>query len=141
MLPKRMLGSESLELGNECQLTAEREVRVDSLLDRRKPKLLEALHLEASERLELQVGERTTLPELLRQSQQPCGSSHMACAECLMSLRDQLLEALEIELARLDSEQVTRRPCRESRFLAPHRGEHLAQPGDVITQCVIGRGP
>ena len=35
MLPKRMLGSESFELGNECQLTAEREVRLDSLLDRR----------------------------------------------------------------------------------------------------------
>jgi hypothetical protein len=58
-----------------------------------------------------------------------------------MALGGQLLEALEIELARLDAEQVTRRSRRESRLVAPHCGEHLAQAGDVITECVVGRVP
>ena len=141
MLPKRMLGSESFELGNECQLTAEREVRVDSLLDRPKPKLLEALHFEAAERLELQVGERTTLPELLRRSQQSCGRRRTPRTECLTPLRGQLLEALEIELTRLEAQQVTRCPRRESRLVAARGGKHLAQSGDVITERVVGGVP
>src|SRR5207302_3911022 len=115
MLAEGMLGSKGFELGDEPQLTAEREIRVNALLDHRKPKLREALHFEATERLELQVGERTTLPELLRRSQQCCGRRRTPRTECLTALGDQLLEALEIELARLDAEQVARRSRRESR--------------------------
>ena len=47
-----------LELGDERKVAAERELRVDPLLDRRESQLLEALDLDTCERLELEVGER-----------------------------------------------------------------------------------
>jgi hypothetical protein len=58
-----------------------------------------------------------------------------------MALGDQLFETLEIELPGLHAEQVTGGPRCESRLVAPDDGEHLAQAGDVIAQCVVGRVP
>ena len=52
-----------------------------------------------------------------------------------------MLETLQIELTRLDAEQIARRPHRESRLVAAHGREHLAQAGDVITERVVGRVP
>ena len=57
-----MLSAERLELRDERELAPERELRVDPLLDRGQPQLLEALHLHARERLELEIGERPALP-------------------------------------------------------------------------------
>ena len=64
-----MLGAERLELGNERELAAERELGIDPFLDRREPQLLEPLDLHPRERLELEVGERAAVPERLRGAQ------------------------------------------------------------------------
>ena len=61
-----VLGDERLELGDERELAAERELGVDPLLDRRQPQLLEPLDLDPRERLELEVGERPSVPQSAR---------------------------------------------------------------------------
>ena len=65
-LAERVLGGERLELGDEREVAAERELGVDALLDGGEPQLLEPLDLDARERLELEVGERASVPERLR---------------------------------------------------------------------------
>ena len=58
--------------------------------------------------------------------------------ERLAPVVDELLEVLEVELARLDAQQVTGRPRGEARLVVRRRGEHLAQPRDVVAQRVVG---
>ena len=101
-----MLGGERLELRDERELAAERELRIDPLLDRRQPQLLESLDLDPRERLELEIGERPAMPQPLRRAQQLRGRGRVADRERLASRRDEPLEVLEVELARLDAEQV-----------------------------------
>ena len=60
-----MLRGQRLELGHERKLPAEREFRVDPLLDGGEPQLLEALYLHARERLELEIRQRPSLPQAL----------------------------------------------------------------------------
>ena len=60
-----MLGAQRLELGHEPEVPAERELGLDPLLDGAEPQLLEPLDVEARERLELEIGERASLPEPL----------------------------------------------------------------------------
>ena len=54
----RVLGDQRLELGDEREVAAQRELGVDPLLDRRQPELLEPLGLDLREPLELEIGER-----------------------------------------------------------------------------------
>ena len=118
-----MLRGERLELGHERELTAERELGVDPLLDRREAQLLESLDLDSRERLELQIGERPPLPEALRGAQSLGGRGRVAGRERLPPGRDEPLEALEVELAGLDAEQVARAHARRAAARPPAAGE------------------
>ena len=59
--------------------------------------------------------------------------------ERLPPVRGEPLEDLEVELARLDSQQVAGWPRGETRLVAGCRAEQLAEPRDVVPQRVIGR--
>ena len=50
-------------------MTAERELRVDALLDCGEPQLLEPLRLDPREPLELEIRERPSMPQRLRRAQ------------------------------------------------------------------------
>ena len=52
-----MLRGQRLELGDEGQVVTQRELGVDALLDNGEPELLEALDLDARERLEFEICE------------------------------------------------------------------------------------
>src|SRR5205814_7358323 len=69
-LAQRMLGDEVLQLADELAVAAERELRLVSLLECRKPDLLEALDRGAGERLVGEVGERRAAPEAERLPQE-----------------------------------------------------------------------
>ena len=62
-LAQRMLGTERLELADERGVAAELERRVDPLLERGQPQLLEPLDRRAGKRLVREVGERRPAPE------------------------------------------------------------------------------
>src|SRR5215218_10418254 len=67
-LAVRLLGDERLQLRDERVVTAEREVGVDTLLDRRHPQLLQAADLRLHERLIGEIGQRPTAPEYERRA-------------------------------------------------------------------------
>ena len=64
-LAVRVLGDQGLELGDERELTAERELGVDPLLDRRQPQLLEPLrprHARTARTRDRRAAARPTTP-------------------------------------------------------------------------------
>ena len=118
---------------------AECELGIDPLLDRCQPKLLEALHLESSERLELEIGERPPFPQAVGRAQRLHRQGGITRGEQLPRLRHEALEALEVELTTLDAQQVSGRACNETRLVAGRHAEHLPQPRDLVAQGVVGR--
>src|SRR6266542_108493 len=96
------------------------KIDLDSLLQRGQVQLLQAGDLGLGEALVAEVGERRTAPERERLLQVP--------------LFDQSLEALQVELARLDAQQVAR-----SLGQQPLLTEHLPQLRDVDLQGLLGR--
>ena len=134
-----MLGDERLELGNERELAAERELRVDPLLDRGEPQLLEPLDLDARERLELEVRKRPALPQRSAARKRLRGRGGVTGRERLASLRDEPLEVLEVELARLDAKQVAGGARDEPRLVADGRARAPCEARDVVAQRVVGR--
>ena len=87
---------------------AESELRVDALLDGLQSKLLEPLDVDAGERLELEIGQRPSLPQRLGRAQRLRGRQRIPGRERLAPLDHQPLEELQVELARLDPKQIAR---------------------------------
>src|SRR5262249_49347628 len=52
---------------------------------------------------------------------------------------DQPFESLEVELARLDSQQITGRARHQSGLVRRYGVENLAEPPDLVSECVLGR--
>ena len=134
----RVLGHQRLELGDECEVAAERQLRVDALLDGRQPELLEPLRLDLREPLELEIPERPSVPEGFRGAEGLRRGSGIAGRERLPPLRGEPLEALEVELSRLDPQQVAAPAGGETRLVTGCRAEDPAEPRDVVSQRVIG---
>jgi hypothetical protein len=118
-----VLEDERLELADELGMSPEREIRVDSLLERGEPQLLETSDLDLREGLVREVGERGTPPE------RQC----LAEAVRVASL-EQPLEPVEIELSRLEPDRVPRR-ARED----PVGAQDLPELRDVVLERVGGR--
>jgi hypothetical protein len=132
-LAQRVLFDQALQLGNEARTLAERELRLDPLLDRLEPKLLQPPDLRLRERLERQIlqcrptPQRQGGPQLVR----PIAPLRPSC------VRDEPLEPGEIEPLRVDAQHVA--PCRGREHVAPER---LAQVRDVVLQrggCALRR--
>ena len=139
-LAVRMLRGERLELRHERELTAERQLRVDSLLDRSEAQLLESLDLDACERLELEVGQRPPFPERERGVQGLGGGDRFTGRERVPPGRDEAFEAFEVELAGLDTEQIAGRTRDEPRLAGGSRRQDLSQARDLIAERVVGGG-
>ncbi len=87
-------------------MPAEREVGVDAVLERSESQLLEPLDVDAGERLEREVGQRIAAPQRERLAQALGGALRRARHERAPSLLRQVLEAVEIELAEADAQDV-----------------------------------
>ena len=128
-LAERVLGAERLELGDERQVAAERELGVDALLDRGEAELVEPLGLDpvraARARDPRAAVHATTPPPRAASGRRDSASPGR---ERLTALLDQQLEPLEIELARLDPEQVAARPRGKARLARRRRAQNLPQP-------------
>ena len=120
-------------------MAAERELGVDPLLDGGEPELLEPLRLDAREPLELEIRERSSVPERLGGPQRPRRRGRVTGRERLAALGDQPLEVLQIELARLDAEEIAAAAGGETRLVRRRRAQHLPEPRDVVAQGVVGR--
>ena len=103
-LTQRVGTHERLDIADDLAVPFELELRLEPLLGRNEPELLEPLRLAERERLELRVRERRAAPECKRLSQQarPLGAVRGT------SFAQELLEAPEVELVGLDREHVAR---------------------------------
>ena len=117
-LTMRVLRDERLELGGDLGRDARLEIGVDPRLERGEPPLLEPRRLRLGERLECDVGERVPAPERERLDRLP--------------VVHELLEALGVELAVLDAQEIPRRPRDD-----PVGAERAPQRVDVDLERVL----
>ena len=107
-LPRRVMGDERFELGDEVLMVAEREVGFDSRLQRGQPELFEPRGLDLRERL---VGD---VHESRPSRQRECFTKRLPrglrISRRLLAPTpgDEPLEAVEIELVGPDPEPVAR---------------------------------
>ena len=125
-LPERLLCHEPLELGHELGAPTAHEFRLDARLHCPKPKLVKPPRLNAGQRLVEQVDPRRPTPQRERLAQRRPSSGVIARLGCPIGGPDQLLEPIDVELARLDREQVAAGLAEQ-----PARAELLSQPVDV----------
>src|SRR5581483_239289 len=137
-LPQRVLRRQRLELGRECRVPAERELRVDPLLDREQAQLLEPVDLGSRERLVCEIGERAAAPQRKPFLEPRQGASRIPAGVRAAALLEESLEPVGVELLRLELEDVAAGARADELRVA----ERLAQPRDLVVEavvCVAGR--
>ena len=102
-LVERVLRDQPLELTNVPDVVSLREIRLDSVLLRGQPRLLEPRGRVARKRFVAKLGEWFAAPQPERLAQQVA----VAVRATAFGKR---LKAFEIELVRVDSEHIARRP-------------------------------
>ncbi len=130
-LAQRVVGGEREDLTERLVVTAEGELRVDPLLERDQPQLLEALGFGLGELLvgELAVG--TAAPEAQRLVDQRGSERRVAGGAQRLALSHETLESVGVEQVALQLELVGARarhdPNRRRQRLAQLRDVHLHQ--------------
>ena len=127
-LAQRVLRGERLELADEVGAGAAGEVDVDAGFEGEQAQLLEAGDLGLRKGLVAEVGQGGAAPEPECLAQLPARRGRVAGGDCLPRAGDEVLEAVAVQLARLDPQEVARGASHE-RFL--RRPESPPQPGDV----------
>ena len=105
-LAERLLGDETLQLGDERSVTAERQLRIDSLLEGDEPKLVQPASLVRDDATVANVRERRAAP------QRECGSQAIrrepgsAPRQCVASFAVEPFEPPRVEELGPDVEHV-----------------------------------
>ena len=105
-LPQRMLTGEALELRHEFRAFAGREPRVDLLFERCQALLLEPLCLGGRKRLVKHVRQRRPAPQGERVTEHTFRLLGFSRGRRVSCRAHEALEAIDIELARLESQEV-----------------------------------
>ncbi len=90
-------------------MPTEREIRLDPVLQRRQPDLLEPVPRGPGERPARDAGERLSAPQIERVTQPRGARRRVLGRQCVAPLRAQSLEPLEIELLWCDLQHVAGR--------------------------------
>src|SRR5215470_5846746 len=101
-----MRRDQRLELRHELCVAAERELRIDPLLKRSESELLEPLHFNPGEWLELEIRQCSSPPQRLGFAQKRRGGLHILGLACSPRLVDEPLERVQVKFARRDVQQV-----------------------------------
>ena len=117
-LPQRMVPHECLELTDEVAAAAGGQIGLDPVLEARQPRLLQTGNLRLREAVMAEIGERRPSPQRERLDQPP--------------VLPEPLEALEIELVCVDTQQIPGRFRLETLL-----SDHLAKLGDVDLNCLV----
>jgi hypothetical protein len=126
-----MRAYERAKLRDELRMAAEEEVRFDPGAESVEPPILEMRGGRPRERLVLEVGERASTPKPEGGAKYFGSPSRIARLESRPTLTDEVLELLEVELARFQSKHVPRR-LRDENGCAV--GKHLAKTRYVRLQ-------
>jgi len=136
-LPPRVCGDERLELADQIRITAEGEIGVDSLLQRREAQVVQPSNLGLRERGKGQILQRCTPEESERFAQGRCGSLRITGRTRPPTLVHQGVEPLQVTLALAHLQYVSGR-ARQQPFRHPVALQHLSQPRDVRLNRVGG---
>ena len=120
-LAQRVAGHERLEFGHQLAVPAELEVRLDPVLQCRRAHALQPRDLRLGEGLEGEVGQRRAAPLRERRAQTRGGTLRDPGRERAPTLVGHALEALEVELARLQEQAVAGRRAHEPPTLGRKR--------------------
>src|SRR5574340_858703 len=126
-----MLCDELFQLTDQLCRPPELELGVDPLLDGEQPPLLQPPHLRRGEGLVLEICEWTAAPQREGLAEGAARRRGITDRPRPNALLQQLLEAIQIELAGLDMKHVARGPT-----LDPVLAEQPAQPRDVVVERV-----
>ena len=129
--PQRMLGHQSLELGDRLAMAAEREPRIDVVLDGGDPQLLQAADRLLGEALVAHVGQRRPAPQRERLGE---GVRRVLGVAGAAPLRDELLEAPHVELVGRHARDVPGSLGDDQSRRRPVGLDRLAQLGHVALQ-------
>ncbi|MDA0166737.1 hypothetical protein OM076_41125 [Solirubrobacter ginsenosidimutans] len=126
-LTRRTGGQQLLQLGDQRDVPTTGEIGVDTSFQRDQPLFLQAGDRLLGERLEDQLGECRSAPQVQRLAQHGGRALGLPGGERVAAVGHQRVEALGIELSRLDPQAV---PGRGRGDDVPGT-ERLAQPRDV----------
>jgi hypothetical protein len=104
-----MLGDEALELADQLPVTAEGEIRVDAVLERRHPQLLKPHDLRLRERFPGEIGERCPAPKREGRAQRLRRTRRIPGLERRSSLLAEPDELEQVDRLGLDDEPVAGR--------------------------------
>jgi hypothetical protein len=124
-LAQRLGGDELFELGNELSAATQREIGLDTVLDRGGAQVLQARDLGRRERFERHVGQRRPAPLVERGPQRRGGTLGSAGCERPPAVLAQAFEPRQVELVGLDVQAVAGFAGHEPRGLV---SERAAQP-------------
>jgi len=134
-LPERVLRNETLQLGRDCIVAAERQIGVDPHLQGAELELFQPPDLDLGEGLVAEVGQRRSPPQSERLPQRRIRVIGVVARERAPSLLQETLEAIYVHLTGRDLEDVTVRARVDDVFsrLAYPRScfECLAQARDM----------
>ena len=85
----------------------QREFGIDAFLDGGESQLLQALHIEPGERLELEIGQRTSPPQRFGLPKQRRRALKVVAIQRPSPGTDQALELVQVELAGFDTQEVS----------------------------------
>ena len=126
---------ERLQLGDELGVPAEREVGLDPVLERGYVHLVEARDLVLGKALVGEIRQREAAPECQRLPELLARRLRIAGGERRAAVRHAALEAVAVELVRLEPQHVAvahRPQCLRA------AGELLAQRRDAVLQHFVG---
>ena len=134
-----MGGDELLQLADDVRMPAEGEIGLDPALERGQAQLLEPLDRRLRERLVGEVGERWPAPESEGLTQCLGRRGGLPGAERALARLDERLERVQVELARLDAEQVAVSARDQVGVRRAAVLERSAQLQDVVLDDLRGR--
>src|SRR6266542_1493310 len=103
-----MFGDESLELADEPDVAAQSEIGLDPPLERCDPQVLETGNFRLGERLEREIGECRSAPEVQAFVEEGGCAGGVTDCDRRSTLVKQPLEAARVELVRPKFEHITR---------------------------------
>src|ERR687898_1021099 len=135
-LANRVLAHQRFELADQRRVLAEREVRLDSVLERGQPVLLQLRRRALGKYLEGEILERAAAPQCKRLAESIARVLRPPGTQRLPGLGDERVEAVEVELSKARPQQIAV-PLRHEQAVA----ERLAQIRHVdLNRFGAGRG-
>ena len=133
-----VFGDLGLELQHQHRVPSERQFGFDALLHRHQPQLVQPFHVDPSKRLELEIRQRPPPPQRFGLAKGVRRCFEVARLQRIVSQANEVLELMQIELARFQAQQVARSAGLHAIRVCTIGAQRPAQPRDLHPKLMIG---